>query len=56
MNINPVCEFCKWWKKGNSVTVGECRRMPPVFIDNFPEARAWPHTFRHDYCGEFGET
>jgi len=47
------CEQCRWWLKGQSAVLGECRRMPPHPADNMTEPRWWPHTLRNDWCGEF---
>lgn len=52
----PTCTRCKWWRQGRSVLIGECRRMPPAFIDSPTDARAWPFTKRDDWCGEFQES
>jgi hypothetical protein len=47
------CDKCKWWVQGLSKLIGECRRMPPSFIDHIPDARVWPFTKREDWCGEY---
>lgn len=48
------CDECKWWLPSQRAKlIGECRRNAPQPADNMQDPRWWPHTHRHDWCGEF---
>lgn len=47
-----TCETCRYWT-ATSPLIAECRRNAPQPADNMIDPRWWPHTHRHDWCGEY---
>jgi len=56
-----ACGTCAFWRpEAASATEtgwGECRRMPPtlpaIHDDKLVHVGHWPHTDKHDWCGEW---
>lgn len=48
------CKTLKEWESGADPTEGECRRMPPSFVEEDATA-FWPRVSGDDWCGEHSE-